>query len=111
MTYPFTPVGNTALVTYADDSSDIRVSTVGANAIMVYNPDGANVIAVGTGLTSGEVDAVVPTSGFNGEGCIVAPGATVIIRIPQAQYAAGNIFVCVAGESATGSVFITPGAV
>lgn len=111
MTYPFAPVGNTALVSYADDSSDIRVSAPGANAIMVYNPDSANVIAVGTGLNSGEVDAIIPTAGFDGEGCIVAPGATVIIMIPQARYAAGDIFVCVAGVSATGTAFITPGTV
>ena len=111
MTTVFNPVGATGIVAYADDSSDIRVSAPGATAIMVFNPDTANVVAVGVGMTEGDVDAIVPTSNFNGAGTVVGPNQTIVIQIPQAQYAAGDIYVSVAGDSATGNVFITPGIV
>jgi hypothetical protein len=32
-----------------------------------------------------------------------------MIRVPGAAYIQGNLYVSVAGDSATGNVFITPG--
>lgn len=109
MTARFTPVGASGIVSYADDSSDIRVDAPGATALLVFNPDTANVVAVNAGYVEGDVDAVVPTSDFNGEGVIIGPGHQLIIALPQSRYATTQLYVNVAGVSDTGNVWITPG--
>jgi hypothetical protein len=116
MTTAFAIQGPSMILSYADDSTDIReiIPQDGLgipNALFIFNPDTANVIVVAAGLTEGDVDAVVPTSGINGEGVVVGPNSSVLITIPQARNAAGSLFVAVAGVSATGNVYITPGAV
>lgn len=109
MSTPFTPVGPSGIIAYADDSSDVRIPTTGANALWIYNPDTANVVAVTAGYVEGDQDAIIPTSDFNGEGVIIGPQETMIYRLPNAAFATGNIYICVAGDSATGNVYVCPG--
>jgi hypothetical protein len=111
MTTVFTPVGASGIIDYADDSTEVSLENSGATAFLVFNPDAANVVVVNIGFTDGEVDAIVPTSDFNGAGLVVAPGQSIVYAVPQKQFASGNIFISVAGESATGNVYITPGTV
>lgn len=111
MIYAFTPTAASGRIAYADDSTDVSVSAPGANALLIVNPDSANVVAVSAGFTDGEVDAIVPTSDFNGSGVVVGPGQQMVMALPGATYHAGNIFISVAGDSATGNVFITPGVI
>lgn len=107
----FTPVGASGILTYTDDSTEVSLENAGATHLMCFNPDTANVVVVNAGFVDLDVDAIVPTSDFNGAGMVIGPQQTVIYHLPQKQYAAGNIFISVAGESATGNVFITPGTV
>jgi hypothetical protein len=111
MSTPFSPVGNSIILAYADDSTDVSTEVRGASAFLVYNPDAANVIVFNTGFTNGDVDAVVPTSGANGQGVVVGPNSTVLVTYPQHQYTAGSTFISVAGVTGTGNVYITPGVV
>lgn len=111
MTTPvFTPSGISGIISYADDSTDASTIEGGATALMIFNPDTANVVAVNVSFNPLDTNAVVPTSGTNGIGTVVGPNQTVILNIPQARYNA-TMYVAVAGDSATGNVFITPGAV
>jgi hypothetical protein len=111
MTPVFVPSGISGILSYADDSTEASTSFAGATAILVFNPDAANVVVVSVGFTDGDTDAIVPTSEFNGSGCVVGPQQQLIIGVPQKQNYAGNVFVSVAGVSATGNVFLTPGAI
>ena len=108
--FVFTPSGKSGILSYTDDSTDASAVEAGANALMVFNPDTANVVVVNVGFTDGDTDAVVPTTESNGLGTVVGPQQTVILHFPQANYNA-TMYVSVAGDSATGNVFITPGAV
>ena len=115
MNYPFIPTGASGVIAYADDSTDTStVITPGSNglpnALFVVNPDTANVVVVNTGLTDGSTDAVVPTSDFNGQGTVVGPMSSVLIRL-NTEYVQGNIYVSAAGVSGTGNVYITPGVI
>ena len=109
----FTPIGVSGVISYADDSTDVSISAQGANALLVTNPDQGNVIAISVGWTDGAVDAVVPTSDFNGQGTIVNAGWTELIHFPSAQYnlTGANIFISVAGVSPTGNVYVSLGTV
>lgn len=111
MTTVFTPVGASGIISYVDDSTEVSLENSGATAFLIFNPDAANVVVVNIGFTDGDVDAIVPTSDFNGAGMVIAPGQSIVYSVPQKQYAAGNIFISVAGDSASGNVYITPGTV
>lgn len=111
MTTIFTPVGASGILAYADDSTEVSLENSGATHLMCFNADAANVVVVNAGFVDGDVDAIVPTSDFNGAGMVIGPQQTVIYHLPQKQYATGNIFISVAGDSATGNVFITPGTI
>jgi hypothetical protein len=111
MTTVFTPVGASGIVSYADDSTEVSIENSGATALLIFNPDAANVVVVNAGFTDGEVDAIVPTTNFNGEGVVIGPQQSIVYALPQKRYAAGNIFISVAGDSAMGNVYITPGTV
>ena len=111
MTTVFTPVGNSIVLTYADDSTDTSTAVKGASAFFVYNNDAANVVVFNTGATNGDTDAVVPTSGANGKGIVIGPQQQVLVGCAFAQFNAGNVYISVAGVSGTGNVYITPGAV
>jgi hypothetical protein len=111
MTAQFTPVGASGRIAYADDSTEVSIENSGATHLLCVNPDSANVVVVNAGFVDGAVDAIVPTSNFNGAGVVIGPMSSIIYHLPQKQYATGNIFISVAGDSATGNVFITPGTV
>jgi hypothetical protein len=111
MTSVFTPVGASGRLAYSDDSTEVSIENSGATHLMCFNADAANVVVVNAGFVDGDVDAIVPTSNFNGAGVVIGPGLTVIYHLPQKQYATGNVFISVAGDSATGNVFITPGTI
>lgn len=106
----FTPVGISGILTYADDSTDTSTIENGATALLVFNADTANVVAVNVSFDPLDTNAVVPTSGTNGVGTVVGPNQQIILHIPQAAYN-GTMYVSVAGDSGTGNVFITPGAI
>ena len=115
MTIPFIPQGPSAIVTYADDSTDTSVtmdtSQYGMpNVLLVVNPDVANVVAVNYSFNAQDTNASIPTSGANGIGTIVGPASTVMLKIDSA-YRTGSLYVSAAGDSATGSVFVTPGVI
>lgn len=115
MTIPFIPQGPSAIIAYADDSTDTSVtldtSTYGIpNVLLVVNPDVANVVAVNYSFEALDTNASVPTSGANGIGTIVGPASTVMLKI-DSKYQSGSIYVSAAGDSATGSVFVTPGVI
>jgi len=106
----FTPSGISGILAYADDSTDTSTVEGGATALMVFNADTANVVAVNVSFNSLDTNAVVPTSGTNGVGTVVGPNQTIILSIPQSAYN-NTMYVSVAGDSGTGNVFITPGAI
>jgi hypothetical protein len=110
MTTAFTPVGRSIILAYADDSTETSTQVAGASAFLVYNPDAANVIVFNTGFTNGTTEAVVPTSGANGSGVVIGPKQQVVVAVPGAGFTAGSVWISVAGDSATGNVYITPGA-
>jgi hypothetical protein len=109
MTTSFTPSGNSVVLAYADDSTEVSELAGGAVNWLVVNPDAANVVVVNFGFTDGDTDAVVPTSGANGKGTVIGPGQQVVLNVPQCAYAT-QVYVSVAGVTATGNVFLTPGA-
>lgn len=114
MSVPFTPVGASIIAPYADDSTDTSITiTPGSaglpNVLYVVNPDTANVVVVNTSFDALDTNASIPTSGANGTGVVIGAGATAMIRVPNVPYIQGNLYVSVAGDSATGNVFITPG--
>ena len=105
----FAPSGSSVVLTYSDDSTETSTLAGGAINWLVFNPDTANVVVINFGFTDGDTDAVVPTSGSNGKGTVIGPGQQVILNVPQCAYAA-QVYVSVAGDSATGNVYLTPGA-
>jgi hypothetical protein len=110
---PFIVQGNSAILPYADDSTDTAVALAPGsygipNCLLIFNPDVANVVTVNYGFDSLDHNSVVPTSGFNGQGVVIGPNSTVQVRVPN-QYQNTNLYISVAGESPTGNVFITPG--
>jgi hypothetical protein len=116
MSVPFTPVGASIIAPYTDDSTETSITIAPGSSglptvLYCVNPDTANVVVVNYGFTDGDTDAVVPTSGANGQGVVIAANGTAMIRVPQSAYIQGSLFVSVAGVSATGNVYITPGLV
>jgi hypothetical protein len=105
----FTPQGRSVVLTYADDSTETSTLAGGATTWLVFNPDAANVVVVSFGFTDGDTDAVVPTSGANGKGTVIGPGQQVVLNVPQCAYV-NQVYVSVAGVTATGNVYLTPGA-
>lgn len=109
MSTSFAPTGKSIAIAYSDDSTDASALEGGAVKFLVVNPDTANVVVVNFGFTDNDVDAVVPTSGDNGLGTVIAPASQVILDVPQCAYAQ-QVYVSVAGVSGTGTVYLTPGA-
>jgi hypothetical protein len=105
----FTPQGPSVVLTYADDSTETSTLAGGATNWLVFNPDAANVVVVSFGFTDNDTDAVVPTSGANGKGTVIGPGQQVVLNVPQCAYV-NQVYVSVAGVTATGNVYLTPGA-
>lgn len=112
---PFVVQGNSAIISYADDSTDTATElTPGSygipNCLLIFNPDTANVVTVNYGFDQYDHNSVVPTSGFNGQGVVVGPNSTVQVRVNN-TYQTTSLWISVAGESATGNVYITPGVI
>ena len=115
MTIPFIPQGPSAIVAYADDSTDTSVTLNTndygmPNVLLVVNPDAANVVAVNYSFNALDTNASIPPSGANGVGTIIGPASTVMLKI-DSTYRTGSIYVSAAGDSSTGSVFVTPGVI
>jgi hypothetical protein len=111
---PFSPIGNSVVIPYADDSTDQAVTVnMGAagcpNVLYAVNPDTANVVAVNISFDPDDTNAKVPDSGANGIGTVIAPFGYAMIAIPQAPNAVTTFYISAAGTSATGNVYITPG--
>jgi hypothetical protein len=114
MSVPFSPIGRSIIAPYTDDSTDTSITiTPGSaglpNVLYCVNVDTANVVVVNTSFDALDTNATIPTSGANGLGVVIGPSSTAMIRLPQVPYVQGNLYVSVAGDSATGNVFITPG--
>ena len=109
MTTSFTPSGSSVVLAYADDSTETSTLAGGAVNWLVVNPDVANVVVVNFGFTNGDTDAVVPTSGANGKGTVIGAGQQVVLNVPQCAHS-DIVYVSVAGVTATGNVYLTPGA-
>jgi len=110
----FIPQGPSAIIAYADDSTDTSITLATGeygvpNCLYVVNPDSTNVVAFNYSFVSQDTNASVPTSGANGIGCIVGPFGSVLVRI-DSNYRTGNLYLSAAGTG-TGNVFVTPGAI
>ncbi len=111
----FIPQGPSAVIAYADDSTDtsitLNTSEYGVpNCLYVVNPDPANVVAFNYSFDSLNTNASVPTSGADGVGTIIGPFGFALISI-DSKYRTGNLYLSAAGISGTGNVFVTPGAI
>ena len=107
----FTPTGNSIVLAYADDSTDTGIAIRGATAFSIYNADAANVVVFNTSANADDINAVVPTSGQNGQGVVVGPRQQITIGLGWPQFSPDNVYIAVAGVSGTGNVYITPGTV
>ena len=112
---PFIPQGPSAIVPWTDDSTDTSVTlNTGQygvpNALLVVNPDTADVVAFSYSFDALDTNASVPTSGANGIGCVIGPASTVMLRI-DSQYRTGNLYLSAAGDTGTGNVYVTPGVI
>ena len=109
MTTYFTPSGNSVVLTYADDSTNVSSLEGGAVNWLVVNPDTANVVVVNFGFSDLNTDVVVPTNGDNGQGIVIGAGQQVVLNVPQCAHV-NTVWISVAGVSGTGNVYLTPGA-
>jgi hypothetical protein len=110
MTTIFTPIGVSYAIAYADDSTDVSSELPAASAVLVFNSDTANVVAINFSFVDNDTNANIPVDGGGpGYGTIIGPGQQLTFSIPQAGYAE-SMFVSVAGVSGTGNVFISLGA-
>ena len=112
---PFIPQGPSAIVAWTDDSTDTSVTLDTGqygvpNALLVVNPDTADVVAFSYSFDALDTNASVPTSGANGVGCVIGPASTVMLRI-DSQYRTGPLYLSVAGDTGTGNVYVTPGVI
>ena len=115
MTIPFIPQGPSAIIAYADDSTDTSVTlTTGVygmpNALLFVNPDVANVVAVNYSFDALNTNASIPTSGANGIGAIIPPYGYALLAI-DSNYRTGPLYISAAGHSGTGNVYVTPGVI
>lgn len=111
---PFTPIGRSAVVDYAGDSTDTSITiatTDGGMPDVLYcvNEDSANIVAVNISFDVNDTNAIVPTTGADGLGAVIPPYGYAMLAIPSAMNRTGNIYVSAAGHSGTGSVYVTPG--
>lgn len=111
MTAPVQVVGASAKIAYADDSTEVSLALdqPAPTGLMIVNEDSANVVVVAAGFSDADVRAIVPTSDQNGVGLVVGPLETQILMFSSTRGSEnGNLYVSVAGVSATGNVYVTP---
>ena len=111
---PFSPIGPSVVLSYADDSTDSSVTVdMGAygcpSVVYCVNPDTANVAVVNISFNSEDTNAVVPTSGADGVGLVIPPYGYAMLCVPQAAAATNIFYLSAAGVSPTGNVYCTPG--
>lgn len=111
---PFSPIGPSVVLAYADDSTDTAVTVnMGAygcpNVIYCVNPDTANVAVVNISFNANDTNAIVPTSGADGLGLVIPPYGYAMLCVPQAPNASNTFYLSAAGVSPTGNVYCTPG--
>ena len=106
----FTPVGASGVITFNGDSTEVSIENTGATAFYIVNPE-SNPVVVNIGFTDGAVDAIFPTSDFNGEGVVIGANSSLIYALPGKNWSAGPVWISVSGYTAlaSGSVYITPG--
>jgi hypothetical protein len=104
----FAPTGLSYIIAYADDSTDTSLEVPAAQAVSVFNPDAANVVSINFSFVAEDTNASVPKAGDPGVGTVVGPKQQVTLSIPQAGYAT-PMFISVAGDSATGNVYVSTG--
>ena len=110
---PFIPQGPSAVINWADDSTDTSVTLDTnqfgmPNCLLVVNPDANDQVAFNYGFDPLDTNARLPTSGADGIGTIIGPSSSVMLRIDSA-YRTGNLYLSAAGHSGTGNVYVTPG--
>ena len=109
MTSPaFAPTGLSYIIAYADDSTDTSLQVPAAQAVSVFNPDAANVVAINFSFVESDTNASIPKAGDPGLGTVIGPKQQVTLSIPQAGYVT-PMYISVAGDSATGNVFVSTG--
>ena len=106
----FSPTGKSYIVAYADDSTDTSLEVPGAQAVSVFNPDAANVVAVNFSFVETDTNASIPLANDPGLGTVIGPGQQLTLTIPQAAYVT-PMYISVAGVSATGNVYISVGSI
>jgi hypothetical protein len=104
----FTPLGVSGVISYADDSTDAAVTVTAANGVQVFNADTGNIVVVNIGFNSLDHNAVVPTSGANGQGTVLGPRSQLTLNIPQAVNNS-TMYISAAGVSGTGNVYFSLG--
>jgi hypothetical protein len=104
----FAPTGKSYIIAYADDSTDTSLEVPAAQAVSVFNPDAANVVAVNFSFDSLDTNASIPLAGDPGVGTVIGPGQQLTFSIPQAGYVT-PMYISVAGASATGNVYVSTG--
>ena len=112
MSVTFNPTGGSIKLAYAGDSTEVSLAITqpAPTHLAVVNTDSANVIVVNAGFVDGDVDAIVPQSDQDGVGLVVGPLDTAYFALASTRGSeSGNLYISVAGESATGNVYITPG--
>jgi hypothetical protein len=112
---PFIPQGPSAVIAYADDSTDTSVTLTTTqygmpNVLYCVNEDSANIVAVNYSFNSLDTNASVPSSGANGIGAIIPPYGYAMLAI-DSTYRTGPIYISAAGHSGTGNVYVTPGVI
>lgn len=109
MTSPvFAPTGKSYIIAYADDSTDTSLEVPAAQAVSVFNPDTANVVAINFSFVAEDTNASIPLAGDPGLGTVVGPQQQITLSIPQAGYVT-PMYISVAGVSATGNVYVSTG--
>ena len=104
----FAPTGQSYIIAYADDSTDTSLTVPAAQAVTVFNPDTANVVAVNFSFNAEDTNASIPLAGDPGLGTVIGPGQQLTFSIPQAGYVS-PMYISVAGASATGNVYVSTG--
>ena len=89
---PFTPIGRSAVVDYAGDSTDtsITIATTDGgmpDVLYVVNEDAANIVAVNISFDANDTNAIVPTTGADGLGAVIPPyGYALLANESHRQY-------------------------
>ena len=112
---PFIPQGPSAVINWADDSTDTSVTLDTnqfgmPNCLLVVNPDTNDEVAFNYGFDPLDTNARLPTSGADGIGTIIGRNSSVMLRI-DSRYRTGTLYLSSPGHAGTGHGDITPGVI